>query len=83
MYYEWFEPKLKFEHKKKKERILIDSPERIVSGGSQAVRPKERQLEVRRMVGHVLEDLLLPGIARKIVETISSPSSGGVVFQTK
>ena len=64
-------------------RILTNPPERIVSRWGQAVRPEEGPLEIRRMIGKIFKDLLLLGIAREVVETLSSPSTGGIDFQAK
>ena len=64
-------------------RILTNPPKRVVSRRGQTVCPEEGPFEIRRMIGKIFKDLLLLGIARKIIKVISSPSSGGVAFQTK
>ena len=67
----------------KKTGILTNPPERVVSRRGQAICLEEGLFEIRWMIGEIFKDLFLFGIARKIVKTISSPSSGGVAFQTK
>ena len=64
-------------------RILTNPPERIMSRRGQTICPKEGLVEIRRVVGKILKDLRLLGIAREVVEAISSLSSGGVAFQAK
>ena len=67
----------------KKTGILTNPPERVISRRGQTVGPEEGFFEIRWMIGEVFKDLLLFGIARKIVKSISSPSSGGVAFHAK